>query len=219
MLLVPEGKAGCEEQRGLPHVEGWVKASRRLMRKGCLRRRRMQTSRSTRLACSGLLSTSGMRFRATCSTATGAFSADTGNVLATPETANPYSMVIKLLLVSKKKTRLACSGLLSTSGMRFRATCSTAAGAELTQVLSLRRQRLRIHLGSCFGLLSASGICFEAACMTYVILGLAQMMCMALPDAARILQQMHGLPSRSCGRAELLLCKVGHCMRHTFSSV
>ena len=53
---------------GLPHVEGWVKASRRLIRKGCLRRLRMQTSRSTRLACSGLLSTSGMRFRATCST-------------------------------------------------------------------------------------------------------------------------------------------------------
>ena len=114
---------------------------------------------------------------------------------------------------------MACSGLLSASGMRFRATCSTAAGAELTKVLSSRRQRLRIHLGSCFGLLSASGICFKAACMTYVLLGLAQMMCMALPDAARILQQMHGLLSRSCGRAELLLCKVGHCMRHTFSSV
>ena len=32
-----------------------VKASRTLMRKGCFRRLRMQTSRSTRLACSGLL--------------------------------------------------------------------------------------------------------------------------------------------------------------------
>ncbi len=52
--------------QSLPQVEGRVKASLRLIRKGCLRRLRMQTSRSTRLACSGLLSTSGMRLRATC---------------------------------------------------------------------------------------------------------------------------------------------------------
>ncbi len=51
---------------GAPDEDGRVKASRRLMRKGWRRRRRMQTSRSTRLACSGLLSTSGMRLSATC---------------------------------------------------------------------------------------------------------------------------------------------------------
>ena len=49
-----------------PEEAGRVKASRRLMRKGWRSRRRMHTSRSTRLAWSGLLSTSGMRLSATC---------------------------------------------------------------------------------------------------------------------------------------------------------
>lgn len=52
--------------RCAPHEDGVVKASRRLIRKGCRSLLKMHTSRSTRLAWSGLLSTSGMRFRATC---------------------------------------------------------------------------------------------------------------------------------------------------------
>ena len=89
-MFVSYDKVVCEKHKDLPHVAGCVKASRRLIRKGCLRRLRMQTSRSTRLACSGLLNTSGMRFRATYSTAA---VADTGMdaVYGVPEAVKPFS--------------------------------------------------------------------------------------------------------------------------------
>lgn len=65
--LLPQPAEGVWARQTIPVEDGLRNTSLRLMICGCDKRRRMHTSRSTRLAFSALFNTSGMRFRATCS--------------------------------------------------------------------------------------------------------------------------------------------------------